>query len=270
MAGRARRGAAPVHRGRRLGAPADLGHGHRELGPHGRRPARRSTSRARATTSSRRWSPGRPQPAYHDIALKRRASTPRSPYVGRRPAAVHRVAPGVRGREQRRARSTCSCPRATSTQIPDYATRDPSNLFLGQPDGTFVGARRGGRDRHRSTAVVAPRSPTSTSDGLARPRRGQPRRAGPRLWRNVGAGTAEAPGADGRLARRPAQQPGGNRDAIGAVIETQGRRRRPAPRGDGRRRAHRRPARLDRTSGSGPRRRPRSGSRGRTARSGPG
>ena len=34
------RGTACLHRGRRLGAHGDLGHGHRRPGPHGRRPAR--------------------------------------------------------------------------------------------------------------------------------------------------------------------------------------------------------------------------------------
>ena len=36
--------------------------------------------------------------------------------------------------------STCSSRRATSSDQVDYATKDPSDLFLGQPDGSFVQA----------------------------------------------------------------------------------------------------------------------------------
>ena len=43
-----------VHGRRRLAAAPDLGHGHRQPGPHRGRACRRSTSRARPTTSSRR------------------------------------------------------------------------------------------------------------------------------------------------------------------------------------------------------------------------
>ena len=40
------------------------------------------------------------------------------------------------------ASSTCSSRRATSSAQPDYAVKDPSNLLLGQPDGTFAQAPR--------------------------------------------------------------------------------------------------------------------------------
>ena len=145
----------------------------------------RSTSRARATTSSRRWSTGPTGPAYHDIALRR--GVDRAP--GRSPAATCcRRRPGTRSSRTSTttASSTCSSPRATSRRMPDYAAKDPSNLLLGQADGTFVERRGGGRHpqlRPRTRGGARrpqPRRP-------ARPRRGEPARA-VKLWRNVGAG----------------------------------------------------------------------------------
>jgi enediyne biosynthesis protein E4 len=41
-----------------------------------------------------------------------------------------------------------------------------------------------------------------------------------RVWRNVGSGTTDAPGAMGHWIGYRLRQPGGNRDAIGAVVET--------------------------------------------------
>lgn len=100
---------------------------------------------------------------------------------------------------------------------PDYATRDPSDLFLGQPDGTFVqAADQAGIvtfERGRGAALA-----DFNLDGLldlvlvnygARVV----------LWRNVGGGTADQPAAQGHWLALELQQPGANRDAIGAWLE---------------------------------------------------
>jgi len=99
----------------------------------------------------------------------------------------------------------------------DYATRDPSDLFLGQPDGTFSqAADRAGivrYDRARGASLA-----DLNLDGL------------PDLvvvnygtdvvvWRNVGAGTAAAPSAMGHWLMLELAAPGPNRDAIGATLE---------------------------------------------------
>ena len=110
--------------------------------------------------------------------------------------------------------------------MPDYATRDPSNLFLGQPDGTFVEGAEAAGHRRRSIAAAAPRSPTSTSTGCwtwSRSNLGAP----VRLWRNVGRRdrrTRRRRWATGSALRL--RQPGPNRDAIGAWIEVRRRRHR--------------------------------------------
>lgn len=99
----------------------------------------------------------------------------------------------------------------------DFASRDPSDLFLGQPDGTFVqGAGAAGiirYDRGRGAGLA-----DFNLDGmldLIEVNYG----ADTVVWRNVGSGTADRPAAMGHwLALRP-EQPGPNRDAIGGWIE---------------------------------------------------
>ena len=74
---------------------------------------------------------------------------------------------------------------------PDYATRDPSNLLLGQADGTFVdGAEAAGIvdfERARGAALV-----DLNLDGML-DLVVVNRRANVKLWRNVGRGDASDP-----------------------------------------------------------------------------
>jgi enediyne biosynthesis protein E4 len=102
--------------------------------------------------------------------------------------------------------------------LPDYAAKDPSDLFLGQPDGTYVQAVAESGiahfDRGRGAALV-----DLNLDGLldlVEVNLGAPGR----VWRNVGGGTADVPAAMGHWVGYRLRQPGGNRDAIGAVVET--------------------------------------------------
>ena len=100
---------------------------------------------------------------------------------------------------------------------PDFAARDPNNLLIGQADGTFV---EGGMD-----AGIA-RFERARGAGLADLNLDGlldlvvvNRRANVGLWRNVGAGNADAPEPMGNwLALRLADS-GANRDAIGAWVE---------------------------------------------------
>ena len=127
---------------------------------------------------------------------------------------------------------------------PDHAMKDPSNLFIGQPDGTFVeGAEAAGIlsfARGRG-AALADLNLDGLPDLVEVNYRDQVA-----LWRNVGSGDA----ADARRrwatgsSSRPSQ-PGPNRDAIGAWIEVKVGDDDPAPRADRRWRPRRRPARLD-------------------------
>jgi hypothetical protein len=102
-------------------------------------------------------------------------------------------------------------------QQADYATRDPSDLFIGQPDETFVQAADSAgilsfaRGRGASLADL-------NLDGL--PDLVEVNYGDPVLvWRNVGSGTAAQPGSMGHWLSLRVSQPGPNRDAIGAWVE---------------------------------------------------
>jgi enediyne biosynthesis protein E4 len=102
--------------------------------------------------------------------------------------------------------------------VPEYATKDPSNLLLGQPDGTFLeGAEAAGivsYGRSRGAALA-----DLNDDGLldlVEVKVDEPVGA----WRNVGGGTADAPAQMGHWLAIRLRQDGPNRDGIGSEIET--------------------------------------------------
>lgn len=101
----------------------------------------------------------------------------------------------------------------------DYATIDPSNLLIGQADGTFVeGAMEAGIvtfARGRGAALV-----DLNLDGLLDVVEVF-RRENVGLWRNVGVGEAAHPVPLGDWVALRLFHPGPNRDAIGAWIEVQ-------------------------------------------------
>jgi hypothetical protein len=98
-----------------------------------------------------------------------------------------------------------------------YATKDPTNLLIGQSDGAFVeGAEDAGivgYNRARGAALV-----DLNLDGLLDlvvVNRVEPAT----VWRNVGTGTADAPAAMGNWLALRLSQPAPNVNAIGAWIE---------------------------------------------------
>jgi hypothetical protein len=101
--------------------------------------------------------------------------------------------------------------------MPDHAARDPSNLLLGQPDGTFVeSAEAAGLlsfARARGAALI-----DLNLDGML-DLVVVNRRENVGLWRNVGRGTAASPERMGNWIALRLDQPGENHDAIGAWIE---------------------------------------------------
>ena len=100
---------------------------------------------------------------------------------------------------------------------PDYAARDPSNLLLGQADGTFV---EGGLDAGIATferargAGMADLNLDGLLDLVV-----VNRRANVSLWRSVGAGSADDPEQMGNWIALQLTDDGANRDAIGAWVE---------------------------------------------------
>jgi hypothetical protein len=103
------------------------------------------------------------------------------------------------------------------TTDPDYALRDPSNLLIGQVDGTFREAAEDAGvlsfDRGRGAALA-----DLNLDGaldLIEVNYGAP----VRLWRNVGTGNAQRPQAMGNWLALRLAQAAPNVDAIGAWVE---------------------------------------------------
>ncbi|HEU5324925.1 MAG TPA: CRTAC1 family protein [Candidatus Limnocylindria bacterium] len=98
-----------------------------------------------------------------------------------------------------------------------YAMRDPSELFLGQPDGTFrqatedAGLLRFDRGRGATLADLnLDGLPDLVEVYLSEP-------VG--VWRNVGGGTTDAPQPMGHWLELRLSQGGRNRDAVGAWVE---------------------------------------------------
>ncbi|HEX7490464.1 MAG TPA: FG-GAP-like repeat-containing protein [Candidatus Limnocylindrales bacterium] len=105
------------------------------------------------------------------------------------------------------------------SMVPEYASHDPSDLFLGQPDGTFVDAAETAGivtyDRGRGAAMA-----DFNLDGqldLVE----MFYQAPARIWRNVGSGDAAHPMPMGHWLDIRLSQPAANTDAIGAWIEVQ-------------------------------------------------
>lgn len=158
---------------------------------------------------------GPSQPAYRDIALKRGVSATR-PSTGGDPlpsTAWHPEFVDVNND----AFIDLFVSKGNVDRQADYASRDPSDLFLGQPDGTFVqvaeaaGILSFARGRGASLADF-------NLDGL--PDLVEVKfRDRVMLWRNVGSGTATRPAPMGHWLALRVIQPWPNRDAIGAWVE---------------------------------------------------
>ena len=100
---------------------------------------------------------------------------------------------------------------------PDYAMRDPSNLFIGQSDGTFnEGAEAAGIVSFNLArgGALADLNLDGLLDLIV-----VNRRENVKLWRSVGAGTPDAPQSMGNWLALDLRQVGPNRNAIGAWIE---------------------------------------------------
>ncbi len=155
------------------------------------------------------------QPTYRDIALKR-GVTAAQPFTG------GDVLPSTAWHPEFEDVNNDGyidlfISKGNVSAMPDYAARDPSNLFLGQPDGTFTEAADAAGivtfARGRGAALA-----DFNLDGLldlVEVNLGDP----VMLWRNVGSGDAARPGPMGSWLGLRVHQPGPNRDAIGGWLE---------------------------------------------------
>jgi enediyne biosynthesis protein E4 len=155
------------------------------------------------------------RPDYHDIALKRGVTAQR-PFIG------GDVLPSTAWHPEFADVNNDGWPDLLVTkgnvdaQI-EQASRDPSNLFIGRPDGSFVeGAEAAGIvDYERSRgAAVADLNLDGLPDLLI-----VHREANVTLWRNAERGNADKPAAMGHWIDVRLQQPAPNVDAVGAWLD---------------------------------------------------
>ena len=157
---------------------------------------------------------GPSKPTYRDIGLKRGVNAAR-PYTGGDPlpsTAWHPEFADVNND----AFVDLFVSKGNVSQQPDFAQKDPPNLLIGQPDGTFVegGMEAGivGFARGRGAALA-----DFNLDGLldlVEVDYGTPAK----LWRNLGAG-AMARSSAGHWLELSIEQPRPNRFAIGAWVD---------------------------------------------------
>jgi hypothetical protein len=159
---------------------------------------------------------GADQPTYQDIALKMGALAT-NPYTG---DDTHLPSTAWHAEFQdvnNDGRMDLYVSKGNVDQIPDYAMSDPSNLMLGQPDGTFseagTGAGIDAMDKARGAAVV-----DLNNDGML-DLVIVDRVSNVRVYRNLGVGTADAPQKLGNWVALELAQDGANRDAIGSWVE---------------------------------------------------
>jgi hypothetical protein len=157
---------------------------------------------------------GAAQPRYVDIAL-RRGVTAHRPYAGDETLASTAWHPAFEDVNNDGFIDLFVSKGNVELQT-EYATKDPSNLLIGQPDGIFVeGAIKAGIvhfDRGRGAALV-----DFNLDGqldLVQVVRREP----VRVWRNVGTGTAQQPASMGHWLAVDLEQDAANHDAVGAWI----------------------------------------------------
>jgi hypothetical protein len=159
---------------------------------------------------------GPTEPAYHDLALERHLEATR-PAVGGDPLPSTAWHPEFQD-VNNDGLMDLFITKGNVNQIPDYAVKDPNELFLGAADGMFSDAADAAGvvsfDRGRGAALA-----DFNDDGLLDLIVAN-LRAPARLWRNVGAGSADAPRSMGDWLAVRISQPGPNRDAIGAIVET--------------------------------------------------
>ena len=154
-------------------------------------------------------------PRYRDIAIERKATAHR-PYAGGDPlpsTAWHAGFEDVNNDGYMDLFVTKGNVEAQS----EYAVRDPSNLLIGQADGTFAeGAQDAGIVEYLRArgAAIADLNLDGLLDIVV-----VNRRENVSLWRNVGAGDAARPEPMGSWLSIRLEDNTGNRDAIGAWIE---------------------------------------------------
>ena len=155
------------------------------------------------------------QPSYGDTALKRGVTAHR-PFTGgelKSSTGWHAEFDDVNND----GRIDLFVAKGNVDAMPDFASRDPNNLFLGRRDGSFEEAAEtaGVLDFARSRgAAVSDLNLDGRLDLVV-----VERRESLRTWRNVGSGKAGQPAPIGNWLAVELAQDGPNVDAVGSWIE---------------------------------------------------
>ena len=158
---------------------------------------------------------GPSKPMFRDIALKR-GVTATTPFTGGDPLPSTAWHPEFADVNNDGFTDLFISKGNVGAQL-DYARRDPSNLLLGGPTGTFTESAEAAGivsfERGRG-AALADFNLDGLLDLVLVNYRGDTI-----LWRNVGSGTTASPEAMGNWLALAVEQPGPNRSAIGAWLE---------------------------------------------------
>lgn len=165
-----------------------------------------------ADNKLRTLSSGASGPAYRDIAFARGVTAQR-PYEGdqSKPSTAWHAEFQDMNND---TRVDLFVAKGNIGAMEDFALRDPNNLLLGLPDGSFTeagglsGLDSGARGRGAAIADF-------NADGLLDVAVVN-RNEAAQVWRNQGIGR---PGVSGNWLRLKLRQQGGNRDAVGAWVE---------------------------------------------------
>ena len=212
-------------RPRTAGSAADLGHGHRQLRPDRRRLSRTYFLTSQGDNKLQTLTAGPGQPTYRDIALKR-GVTAAQPFTGGDVPALDRLAPGVRGRQQRRLRRPVRLQGQRQRRCPTSRRRTPATCCSASPTARSSKAptrpASSNFDRGRGAALA-----DFNLDGLLDLVEVNLRRTGQALAQRRARATAATPAADGPLARAPARPDRARTATRSARGSRSGRRHRP-------------------------------------------
>jgi hypothetical protein len=159
--------------------------------------------------------PGSGEPRYDDIALSRGATVHR-PYTGEDTILPSTAWHAEFADVNNDGLADLFVAKGNVEAMPEYAAEDPSNLLIGQSDGTFVeGAMDAGIVSFAGArgAALADLNLDGLLDLVV-----VNRREPVQVWRNLGSGTAEARPMGNWLGVR-LEQGAPNRDAVGAWLE---------------------------------------------------
>ncbi len=158
---------------------------------------------------------GAAQPSYSDIAI-RRGVTAHRPFAGDDPLPSTSWHPEFQD-VNNDGFTDLFITKGNVEAMPDFAAKDPNNLLLGQPDGTFTESAGDAGIVHFAKTRGAALADFNLDGMLDLVEVNRNEKV--KLWRNVGWGDGATPVPMGNWVAVRLEQPGPNLDAIGSWLE---------------------------------------------------